>query len=149
MKYAGTLKSMIVITDEISISEEELKFKFVRSSGPGGQNVNKVSTAVQLRFDVVGSSTLPSDIRSRLMTLAGNRVTENGVLVIDAQQYSSQSQNRQAAIERLVDLIKQASIPPKVRRKTKPSAGAMQRRVESKRRRGEVKQLRKPLNDFE
>ena len=100
MKYEGTLKNMIIITDEISISEEELKFKFVRSSGPGGQNVNKVSTAVQLRFDVVGSSTLPSDIRSRLMTIAGNRVTENGVLVIDAQQYSSQSQNRQAAIDR-------------------------------------------------
>ena len=149
MKYEGTLKTMIVITDEISISEEELKFKFVRSSGPGGQNVNKVSTAVQLRFDVVGSSTLPSDIRSRLMTIAGNRVTENGVLVIDAQQYSSQSQNRQAAIDRLVDLIKQAAIPTKVRRKTKLSAGAKQRRVESKRRRGEVKQLRKPVNDFE
>ena len=149
MKYEGTLKTMIVITDEISISEEDLKFKFVRSSGPGGQNVNKVSTAVQLRFDVVGSSTLPSDLRSRLMTLAGNRVTENGVLVIDAQQYSSQSQNRQAAIDRLVDLIKQAAIPPKVRRKTKLSAGAKQRRVESKRRRGEVKQLRKPVNDFE
>jgi ribosome-associated protein len=149
MKYGGTLRTMINITNEISISEEELKFKFVRSSGPGGQNVNKVSTAVQLRFDVVGSPTLPPDIRSRLIALAGNRVTEKGVLVIDTQQYSAQSQNRQAAIDRLVDLIKQAAIPPKVRRKTKPSDGAKQRRLESKRRRGKVKQLRKPVNDFE
>ena len=140
---------MIKITDEIAIGEEEIKFKFVRSSGPGGQNVNKVSTAVQLRFNVVDSLTLPSDIRSRLMVLAGNRITEEGILVIDAQQYSTQERNRQAAIDRLVNIIKEASIPPKVRRKTKPSAGSKKRRLESKRRRSEVKQSRKSVKDFD
>ena len=140
---------MIKITDDIAIGEEEINFKFVRSSGPGGQNVNKVSTAVQLRFNVVGSPTLPADIRSRVIVLAGNRITEEGVLVIDAHQYSSQEHNRQAAIDRLVDLIKEASIPPKVRRKTKPSAKSKKRRLESKRRRGEIKQRRKPVNDYD
>lgn len=140
---------MIKITDDIAIGEEEINFKFVRSSGPGGQNVNKVSTAVKLRFNVVGSPTLPADIRSRLMELAGNRITEEGVLVIDAQQYSTQERNRQAAIDRLVNLIKEASIPPKVRRKTKPSAGSKKRRLESKRRRSEIKQHRKPVNDYD
>jgi len=140
---------MIKITDDIAIGEEEINLKFVRSSGPGGQNVNKVSTAVQLRFNVVGSPTLPADIRSRLMELAGNRITEEGVLVIDAQQYSTQERNRQAAIDRLVNLIKEASIPPKVRRKTKPSAGSKKRRLESKRRRSEIKQNRKPVNDYD
>ena len=140
---------MIKITDDIAIGEEEIKFKFVRSSGPGGQNVNKVSTAVQLRFNVVDSLTLPSDIRSRLMVLAGNRITEEGILVIDAQQYSTQERNRQAAIDRLVNIIKEASIPPKVRRKTKPSAGSKKRRLESKRRRSEVKQSRKSVKDFD
>ncbi len=140
---------MIKITDNIAIGEEEIKFKFVRSSGPGGQNVNKVSTAVQLRFNVVDSLTLPSDIRSRLMVLAGNRITEEGILVIDAQQYSTQERNRQAAIDRLVKIIKEASIPPKVRRKTKPSAGSKKRRLESKRRRSEVKQSRKSVKDFD
>ena len=140
---------MIKITDDIAIGEEEIKFKFVRSSGPGGQNVNKVSTAVQLRFNVVDSLTLPSDIRSRLMVLAGNRITEEGILVIDAQQYSTQERNRQAAIDRFVNIIKEASIPPKVRRKTKPSAGSKKRRLESKRRRSEVKQSRKSVKDFD
>lgn len=140
---------MIKITDDIAIGEEEINFKFVRSSGPGGQNVNKVSTAVKLRFNVVDSPTLPADIRSRLMELAGNRITEEGVLVIDAQQYSTQERNRQAAIDRLVNLIKEASIPPKVRRKTKPSAGSKKRRLESKRRRSEIKQHRKPVNDYD
>ena len=140
---------MIKITDDIAIGEEEINLKFVRSSGPGGQNVNKVSTAVQLRFNVVGSPTLPADIRSRLMELAGNRITEEGVLVVDAQQYSTQERNRQAAIDRLVNLIKEASIPPKVRRKTKPSAGSKKRRLESKRRRSEIKQSRKPVNDYD
>ena len=140
---------MIKITDDIAIGEEEINLKFVRSSGPGGQNVNKVSTAVQLRFNVVGSPTLPADIRSRLMELAGNRITEEGVLLIDAQQFSTQERNRQAAIDRLVNLIKEASIPPKVRRKTKPSAGSKKRRLESKRRRSEIKQSRKPVNDYD
>ena len=140
---------MIKITDDIAIGEEEIKFKFVRSSGPGGQNVNKVSTAVQLRFNVVDSPTLPSDIRSRLMVLAGNRITEEGILVIDAQQYSTQERNRQAAIDRFVNIIKEASIPPKVRRKTKPSAGSKKRRLESTRRRSEVKQSRKSVKDFD
>ena len=140
---------MIKITDDIAIGEEEINFKFVRSSGPGGQNVNKVSTAVKLRFNVIGSPTLPADIRSRLMELAGNRITEEGVLVIDAQQYSTQERNRQAAIDRLVNLIKEASIPPKVRRKTKPSVGSKKRRLESKRRRSEIKQYRKPVNDYD
>ena len=140
---------MIKITDDIAIGEEEIKFKFVRSSGPGGQNVNKVSTAVQLRFNVVDSPTLPSDIRSRLMVLAGNRITEEGILVIDAQQYSTQERNRQAAIDRFVNIIKEASIPPKVRRKTKPTAGSKKSILESKRRRSEVKQSRKSVKDFD
>ena len=140
---------MIQITENIAIREDEIKFKFVRSSGPGGQNVNKVSTAVHLRFNVVGSPTLPADIRSRLLDLAGNRITEDGVLIIDAHQFSTQDQNRQAAIDRLVDLIKEASIPPKVRRRTKPSAGSKKRRLESKRRRSQIKQRRKPVNDYD
>ncbi len=140
---------MIQITENIAIREDEIKFKFVRSSGPGGQNVNKVSTAVHLRFNVIGSSTLPAEVRSRLLALAGNRITEDGVLIIDAHQFSTQDQNRQAAIDRLVDLIKEASIPPKVRRKTKPSTGSKKLRLESKRRRSEIKQRRKPVNDYD
>lgn len=148
-KISGYTIIMIKITDDIAIGEEEINFKFVRSSGPGGQNVNKVSTAVKLRFNVVDSPTLPSDVRSRLIGLAGNSITAEGILVIEAQQFSTQERNRQAAIERLVNIIKEASISPKVRRKTKPSAGSNKRRLESKRLRSEVKQRRKPVKDFD
>jgi len=136
---------MIQITDTIAIEESELKEEFVRASGPGGQNVNKVATAVQLRFDVANSSSLPEDVRARLVRLAGSRMTEEGVLIINARRFRSQDRNRQDAIERLVALIRKAAEKPKVRRKTRPSKAAKARRLEGKRRRSEKKRLRRSL----
>src|SRR4030043_272561 len=124
---------MIRITDTITLDEREISEEFVRSSGPGGQNVNKVSTAVQLRFSVAGSPSLPEEVRVRLMKLAGKRVTSEGILVIDAQRFRTQLRNRQDAIQRLVDLIKKAAKRPRLRRRTKPPAGAKERRLETKR----------------
>ena len=132
---------MIHITPTISIDESELTEEFVRASGPGGQNVNKVSTAVQLRFDVARSS-LPADVKRRLASLAGRKITDAGVLVIDARTQRSQLQNRQAAHERLIDLIRQAAIRPKLRRATRPTAASNRRRLESKRRRSDTKKGR-------
>jgi ribosome-associated protein len=137
---------MIRITDTLSIDESAIEERFVRASGPGGQNVNKVSTAVQLRFDVSGSS-LPGEIRTRLETLAGSRMTTEGVLVIDAREHRTQAQNREAARERLIALIEQASRRPKKRRPTRPGRAAKERRLTSKKKRGEVKAGRGQTSD--
>jgi ribosome-associated protein len=132
---------MIRITDTIAIDDRELDERFVRASGPGGQNVNKVSTAVELRFDVRGSS-LPYDVKQRLMTLAGSRMSMDGVLLIDSREHRTQVQNREAARARLVAMLQQAAKRPKTRRPTKPKRAAKEKRLESKRQRGEVKTLR-------
>jgi ribosome-associated protein len=137
---------MIRITDTLSIDERAIEERFVRASGPGGQNVNKVSTAVQLRFDVSGSS-LPGEIRTRLETLAGSRMTTEGVLVIDAREHRTQAQNREAARERLIALIEQASRRPKKRRPTRPGRAAKERRLTSKKKRAEVKAGRGQTSD--
>src|SRR5690242_2536074 len=118
----------IRITDHIAIEESELEESFVRSSGPGGQNVNKLSTAVQLRFDVRRSLSLPNDVAIRLMRLAGKRLTKDGVLVLIAQSHRTQERNRAEAVERLVDLIKEAAVKPVPRRATKPTKASKQRR---------------------
>lgn len=134
---------MLQITPDIAISEDELQFEFVRGSGPGGQNVNKVATSAQLRFDVLASPSLSAEVKRRLIRLAGKRVTEEGVLFIDARQYRSQTRNREAALGRLVDLIRLAAQRPKIRRPTKPTAAARRRRLETKRRRSAVKSHRR------
>ena len=133
---------MIRITDRISIDEQELEERFVRASGPGGQNVNKLSTAVQLRFDVRHSPSLPGDVRARLERLAGKRLTRDGVIVIIAQRHRTQERNRQDALDRLVELIQRAAVAPIPRRKTKPTRGSRERRLETKKRRSSIKGLR-------
>ena len=132
---------MIRITDTISIEERELEERFVRASGPGGQNVNKVSTAVELRFDVRASA-LPYDMKQRLIALAGSRMTGEDVLLIDSREHRTQAQNREAARARLVALLQNAAKRPKTRRPTKPKRAAKEKRLESKRQRGEDKSLR-------
>jgi ribosome-associated protein len=133
---------MIRITNHIAIDESELSESFIRASGPGGQNVNKLSTAVQLRFDVRNSPSLPDDVRARLERLAGRRLTRDGVLVITAQRFRTQERNREDAQERLVELIRAATVRPVIRRPTKPTFGSKLRRLEGKKRRGDVKALR-------
>jgi ribosome-associated protein len=133
---------MIRVTAHISIAERELEESFIRSSGPGGQNVNKLATAVQLRFDVRRSPSLPEEARARLETLAGKRLTREGVLVITAQRHRTQERNRQDALDRLIELIRQAAVRPVPRRPTRPTKGSRERRIESKKRRGGVKRLR-------
>ena len=135
---------MIVVTPSLSIDEREIEERFVRSSGPGGQNVNKVATAVQLRFDVASSS-LPDEIRQRLIALAGSRVTDEGVLVIEAREHRTQAQNRDAARERLVTLLQRAAQRPKKRRPTKPGKAAKEQRLAAKKRRGEIKARRQKM----
>ena len=134
---------MIRITGSIAIDESELDERFIRASGPGGQNVNKLASAVQLRFDVRGSPSLPDDVRARLERLAGKRLTREGVLVISAQRHRTQERNRQDARDRLVDLIRRAAVTPIPRRATKPTAGSRERRLESKKRRAGIKSLRR------
>ncbi len=140
---------MIRVTAKISIDEREIAENFVRASGPGGQNVNKLSTAVQLRFDVRHSRSLPDDVAARLERLAGSRLTREGTLVITAQRHRTQARNRQDALDRLIELIRRAAIPPVKRRPTRPTAAARERRIEGKKHRGMVKGLRrtKPLFD--
>ena len=134
---------MIRITPSISIGEGELEEHFIRASGPGGQNVNKLASAVQLRFNVRRSPSLPDDVRARLERLAGRRLTREGVIVINAQRHRTQERNREDARERLVDLIRRAAVAPVPRRATKPTAGARERRLESKKRRSSIKGLRR------
>jgi len=133
---------MIRINDVISIDEREIEESFVRASGPGGQNVNKVATAVRLRFDVRHSPSLPNGVRARLERLAGNRLTDEGVLIINAQRHRTQERNRADALERLVALVREAAIPPVPRRPTKVPFSQRRRRREGKRHRGAIKKLR-------
>jgi ribosome-associated protein len=134
---------MIQVTHRIQIDEKEIEESFVRSSGPGGQNVNKVESAVQLRFDARRSPSLPDDVSVRLQKLAGSRLTLDGVIVIIAQTHRSQERNRAEALDRLVALIREAAKPPPPKRRpTKPTKGSKERRLEGKGKRGEVKKLR-------
>ncbi len=126
--------------------ENEVSFEFIRASGPGGQNVNKVSTAVQLRFDVVNSPSLKEEVKARLLKLAGKRVTAEGILVIEAKKYRSQEQNRFDALERFLELVKKAREKPKARHKTRPTLASKEERIKSKKQRGEIKRLRKTLD---
>ncbi len=135
------------ITPTFFLPDEELHFEFIRASGPGGQNVNKVASAVQLRFDVRASPSLPEEVKTRLIRLAGRRMTAGGVLVIEAKRYRAQEQNRADAELRLAELVRRALVPPRPRRPTRPSAAAKARRLEAKKRRGEIKKLRKSSNE--
>jgi ribosome-associated protein len=141
------MKARLQISARVALDPEELVESFVRSPGPGGQNVNKVASAVQLRFDVARSPSLPEDVRARLLRLAGRRLTTEGVLQIEAHRHRSQTMNREDARERLFELIRRASVAPKPRRPTKPSAAAQRRRVDDKKRRGAVKRARGPADD--
>ena len=139
---------MILIPPNLSVHENELRFTFVHSSGPGGQNVNKVATAARLRFNIKKSPSLPDDVKWRLLMLGGKRVTEDGALVISAQRFRTQEQNRRDAVNRLVALISQAAKPPKKRRKTKPTLASTRNRIVAKLKRRSVKQLRRTRHDM-
>jgi ribosome-associated protein len=134
---------VIRVTAQISIDEREIEESFVRASGPGGQNVNKLATAVQLRFDIRGSPSLPAEVRARLERLAGARLTREGVLVIIAQRHRTQARNREDALDRLIELIRRAAIAPRPRRPTRPTKASRERRIEGKKRRSGIKRLRR------
>ena len=134
---------MIEVTPSVSIEESEIQFDFIRSTGPGGQNVNKVATAVQLRWDVRATTALPPDVKERLVRLAGSRITGEGILIIETRRYRTQEQNRFDAVQRLVALVRKALEAPKPRRKTRPSVTASAARVGAKRQRGELKRIRR------
>lgn len=140
---------MLHITPSITVDESEIQLDFIRATGPGGQHINKAATAVQLRFDARNSFSLPDDVRQRLVRLAGNRMTEDGTLVITARSFRSQERNRQDAIDRLVELIRKAAEEPKLRRKTKPARAAKKRRLDAKRRRSQTKRLRRSISRYE
>jgi len=129
--------------------ERELQLEYIRASGPGGQNVNKVATAVQLRFDVVNSPSLTADVKTRLIKLAGKRMTDAGVLIIEAGRFRTQEKNREDAIERLNELVRKASEKPKLRHKTKPTRASKEERLKTKKRTGAIKKIRRNKNDFE
>ena len=138
---------MIRITPRIAIEESEIEERFIRASGPGGQNVNKLASAVQLRFDAAHSPSLPDEVRARLIRLAGKRVNAAGVLIIEAKRYRTQARNRADALDRLTKLILRASERPRSRRKTKPGPASKERRLEAKRQRAGIKRTRAPVSD--
>jgi ribosome-associated protein len=140
---------VIPITRTLELDESEIRWKFVHASGPGGQNVNKVATAVQLRFDLAGSPSLPDDVKERALRLGRRRISEVGILILEAKRFRSQERNRQDAIDRLVNFLRRAAQPPKTRRKTRPTAASRIARRERKRRRGELKRQRKPVREPE
>lgn len=139
----------IPVTGQIHIHRDEISEDFIRASGPGGQNVNKVSTAVQLRFNLATNSSLPDDVKSRAARLAGSRLTQHGEIVLQADRYRTRERNREDALNRLIDLLKRATEKPKPRKATKPTLGSKKRRLESKKQRGQIKKLRagKPRAD--
>ncbi len=139
---------MIHINRNIAIDESEIQECFVRASGPGGQNVNKVATTVQLRFDVANSRSLPEEVQKRLISLAGNRITEDGILIIDARRFRTQGRNREDATDRLVKLIRNAAQRPTIRRKTRPTLASKIRRLENKHRSAESKRVRGPVHPY-
>ena len=132
---------MLEITPSLKIDERELQLEFIRASGPGGQNVNKVATAVQLRFDLRAAS-MPEEVKNRLIRIAGKRVTNEGMLVIEARKFRTQEQNRDDATQRFVELVRKAAVKPKPRRKTKPTQASKEERLKEKKRRGEIKRVR-------
>jgi len=139
--------ALIPITNSLAIDDRELEENFIQASGPGGQNVNKVATAVQLRFDVRKSPALPPEVRARLWRLAGRRLTQEGVLLIVAREHRTQERNRAAARQKLIDLIREATIQPRSRKPTRPTKASKQRRLESKNRRSSIKKLRTSKGD--
>jgi len=140
---------MIRVTNSIALDESEIDEQFIRSSGPGGQNVNKVATAVQLRFDVARSTNLPDPVRERLKRLAGRRLTSDGVLVIDARRYRTRERNRRDALDRLIALVRKAAVAPRPRKATRPTAASRRRRLEGKQRRGALKRGRRGVTASE
>jgi ribosome-associated protein len=147
--YGECFDIMLVVTPTIAIDEDELQLEFIRATGPGGQHVNKTATAVQLRFNAGSSPSLPDDVRQRLIRLAGNRMTGDGTLIITARRFRSQERNRQDAIDRLVKLIQEAAEKSKLRRKTKPTLTARQRRLDAKRQRSQTKRLRRQVSRYD
>ena len=139
---------MLELSPTLTINEDELQVDFIRATGPGGQNVNKVATAVQLRFDIANSPSLTSDLKGRLIRLAGNRVSSDGVLIIVAKRFRTQEQNREDAIQRFTELLRQAATPPKQRKKTKPTPASKLKRLQTKKQRGAIKKLRQD-NSYE